>query len=122
MAKVLLINGSPRENGNTFIALSEVAKTLNEEGVDTEIISIGKQAVQGCIACGMCGRNGARCTFRDDLYYKVWRAVKDGIDGLVIGSPVFSDACTSITIKHATARSQSTKGIRSFINDNFGNS
>ena len=55
--KVLLINGSPKENGNTFTALSEVAKTLNEEGVETEIISIGKQAVQGCIACGMCGRN-----------------------------------------------------------------
>ena len=51
MAKVLLINGSPRENGNTFTALSEVAKTLNEEGVETEIISIGKQAVQGCIGC-----------------------------------------------------------------------
>lgn len=47
MAKVLLINGSPRENGNTFTALSEVAKTLNEEGVETDIISIGKQAVQG---------------------------------------------------------------------------
>ena len=79
--KVLLINGSPRENGNTFTALSEVANTLKSEGIDTEIISIGKQAVQGCIACGMCGRNGARCTFHDDLYYKVWRAVKDGIDG-----------------------------------------
>ncbi len=89
MAKVLLINGSPKENGNTFAALSEVAKTLGEAGVETEIISIGKQAVQGCIACGMCGRNGARCTFRDELYYKVWRAVKDGIDGLVIGSPVY---------------------------------
>ena len=87
--KVLLINGSPRENGNTFTALSEVAKTLNSEGIDTEIISIGKMAVQGCIACGMCGRNGARCTFHDDLYYKVWRAVKDGIDGLVVGSPVY---------------------------------
>ena len=47
MAKVLLINGSPKENGNTFTALSEVAKTLNEEGVETDIISIGKQAVQG---------------------------------------------------------------------------
>ena len=43
--KVLLINGSPRENGNTFTALSEVAKALNEEGIETEIISIGKQAV-----------------------------------------------------------------------------
>lgn len=51
--KVLLINGSPKENGNTFTALSEVAKTLNSEGIDTEIISIGKKAVQGCIACGM---------------------------------------------------------------------
>jgi multimeric flavodoxin WrbA len=88
MAKVLLINGSPREHGNTFTALSEVAKTLNEEGVETEIISIGKQAVQGCIACGMCGREG-KCTYRDDLYFRVMRAVKDGIDGLVIGSPVY---------------------------------
>ena len=87
--KVLLINGSPRDNGNTFTALSEVAKTLNAEGVETEIISIGKQAVQGCIACGMCGRTGGRCTFHDDLYYKVARCVKDGIDGLVIGSPVY---------------------------------
>ena len=87
--KVLFINGSPRENGNTFIALSEVSQTLQSEGIDTEIIHIGKQAVQGCIACGMCGRNGARCTFRDELYYKVWRVVKDGIDGLVVGSPVY---------------------------------
>lgn len=86
--KVLLINGSPKENGNTFTALSEVAKTLNEEGVATEIINIGKRAVQGCIACGMCGRTG-RCTFHDDLYFQVLRAVKDGIDGLVVGSPVY---------------------------------
>ena len=70
MAKVLLINGSPKEHGNTFTALNEVAKTLNEEGIETEIICIGKQAVQGCIACGMCGREG-KCTFRDDLYFRV---------------------------------------------------
>lgn len=86
--KVLLINGSPRENGNTFTALSEVAKTLNAEGIDTEIIHLGKKAVQGCIACGWCGRTG-RCTYHDDLYYQVMRSVKDGIDGLVIGSPVY---------------------------------
>ena len=88
MSKVLLINGSPRENGNTFLALSEVAKTLNGEGIDTEIISIGKKAVQGCIACGMCGRTG-KCTFNDDLYQRILRAVKEGIDGLVVGSPVY---------------------------------
>jgi len=86
--KVLLINGSPRNTGNTFLALSEVAKTLNEEGIETEIISIGPMAVQGCIACGMCGRQG-RCTFRDELYNKVTTAVKGGIDGLVVGSPVY---------------------------------
>ena len=86
--KVLLINGSPRENGNTFLALTEVAKTLNNEGVETEIVSIGKKAVQGCIACGMCGRIG-KCTFNDDLYDKVFRTVKDGIDGLIVGSPVY---------------------------------
>jgi multimeric flavodoxin WrbA len=86
--KVLLINGSPRDNGNTFTALSEMAKTLNAEGIETEIVSIGKKAVQGCIACGMCSRLG-KCTFNDDLYYKIWRVVKDGIDGLVIGSPVY---------------------------------
>lgn len=86
--KVLLINGSPRKEGNTFCALSEVAKTLNEEGIETEIISIGPKAVQGCIACGMCGREG-RCTFHDDLYQRVMMAINDGIDGLVVGSPVY---------------------------------
>ncbi len=86
--KVLLINGSPRLKGNTFTALSEVAKALNAEDVDTEIISIGPKAVQGCIACAMCGREG-RCTFHDELYGKVLSAVRDGIDGLVVGSPVY---------------------------------
>ncbi len=86
--KVLLINGSPRLNGNTYRALSEVASALQADGVETEMISIGKRAVQGCIACGMCGREG-RCTFRDDLYTQVWRSVKDGIDGLIVGSPVY---------------------------------
>ena len=88
MSKVLLLNGSPRRNGNTFVALSEVAKALQQEGVETEIISIGPKAVQGCIACGMCGREG-RCTFRDELYEQVMRSVRDGIDGLVVGSPVY---------------------------------
>ena len=86
--KVLLINGSPHDNGNTYLALNEVAQSLNKEGVETEIIGIGKRAIQGCIACGWCSRMG-KCTFNDDLYYKIWRAVKDGIDGLVIGSPVY---------------------------------
>lgn len=86
--KVLLINGSPRKDGNTSLALKEIAKTLNEEGVETVIVNIGKKAVQGCIACGMCGREG-RCTFRDELYNQICTIIKDGIDGLVVGSPVY---------------------------------
>ena len=86
--KVLLINGSPRANGNTSVALNELATTLNAEGIETVIVNLGKQAVQGCIACGWCGREG-RCTFRDALYEQVMRIVKDGIDGLVVGSPVY---------------------------------
>ncbi len=88
MAKVLLINGSPREHGNTRMALEEVAKTLNAEGVETLIVNIGKQAMQGCIACGWCGRNG-RCTYNDQVYEQILNAVREGVDGYVIGSPVY---------------------------------
>ena len=66
--RVLLINGSPKENGNTSLALGEVARALNAEGITTQLVSIGKQAVQGCIACGWCGRTG-KCTYTDDLYW-----------------------------------------------------
>lgn len=86
--RVLLINGSPRENGNTKLALQEVAKTLNEEGVETIIVDLGKRAMQGCIACGWCGRNG-RCTYNDPVYDQIFQAMRDGIDGLVVGSPVY---------------------------------
>ena len=86
--KVLIINGSPRANGNTHQALTEAEKALNTANIQTELVCIGKQPIQGCIACGMCGRIG-KCTFNDDLYYKIWRTVKDGIDGLIIGSPVY---------------------------------
>lgn len=88
MMKVLLINGSPRENGNTRQALEEVARTLNGEGVETVIVNLGKKAVQGCIACGWCGRNG-RCTYNDALYEQIRQVITDGIDGIVVGSPVY---------------------------------
>ena len=52
--KVLLINGSPHKKGNTFLALSEAAKTLEQQGIETEIVQIGVKAVRGCIACGQC--------------------------------------------------------------------
>lgn len=85
--KVLLINGSPRSNGNTSIALSEVAETLESNGIETEIVSVGTRAVQGCIACRQCVEKG-RCVFNDDLYNSVYGKLNT-VDGIVIGSPVY---------------------------------
>lgn len=85
--KVLLINGSPRSHGNTFTALSEVARSLEANGVESEIVSIGTRAVQGCIACGRCASLG-RCVFNDDLYNSV-RSRLGEADGIVVGSPVY---------------------------------
>ncbi len=85
--KVLLINGSPRSNGNTSIALSEVAETLESNGIETEIVSVGTRAVQGCIACRQCVEKG-RCVFNDDLYNSVYGKLNTA-DGIVVGSPVY---------------------------------
>lgn len=86
--KVLLINGSPHENGSTFTALSEVAKELNNEGIDTEILQIGKENIRGCIACRFCQTSGEkRCVF-DDIVNQIAKKFEDA-DGLVVGSPVY---------------------------------
>ena len=86
--KVLLINGSPRHNGNTSIALNEVARTLEAEGIETVTIGIGNQPVRGCIACTACTKKG-RCAFSDPLYDKILAVLQEGIDGLIVGSPVY---------------------------------
>jgi multimeric flavodoxin WrbA len=83
---VLLINGSPNAKGCTFMALSEVGKTLNENGIDTEIIHVGNQDLRGCIVCNKCVKTG-KCVF-DDVVNKA--AVKfSECDGIVVGSPVY---------------------------------
>ena len=86
MSKVLLINGSPNKAGCTYTALREVEKSLNKNGVETEIFQLGKGPVQGCTGCGGCGRNG-KCVFDDGVNRLVERL--DEFDGLVIGSPVY---------------------------------
>jgi len=83
--KVLLVNGSPHEKGCTYTALDQVAKTLNEEGIETEIFSIGTKPLSGCIACGFCAKNG-HCVFNDRVNEFVDLAVE--ADGFVFGSPV----------------------------------
>lgn len=84
--KVLLINGSPHTKGNTYIALHEMEKIFQREGIETEIICIGNKAIRGCIACGTCGNNG-KCVF-DDAVNEVAPKFEQA-DGLVIGSPVY---------------------------------
>ena len=83
--KVLLVNGSPHKEGCTHAALSEVAKTLMEEGIEAEIFWIGNQPIGGCIACGGCGRTG-KCVF-DDVVNE-FRAKALEADGFIFGSPV----------------------------------
>ncbi len=84
--KVLIINGSPRENGNTSIALGEMVKVFEKNGIETETVRIGSKDIRGCISCGYCYKNG-KCSI-DDLVNEL--AVKfEECDGLVIGSPVY---------------------------------
>ena len=87
--RVLLINGSPHQKGNTSRALAEVAKTLEQEGIETVTIWIGVQPVRGCIGCGACRKNKTHCAFSDELYDQLLQILNDGIDGLVVGSPVY---------------------------------
>ena len=85
--KALLINGSPRANGNTRIALEEVAKTLRQEGIEGEIVGVGTKPVHGCVACGRCRELG-RCVFDDDLCNRFAEKLA-GSDALVVGSPTY---------------------------------
>lgn len=85
--KVLLLNGSTRKNGSTYLALSEVAKALNAEGVETEIVQMGGGAVRDCIGCNGCVGKG-RCAFGDDMANEVIAKAKEA-DGFVFGSPVY---------------------------------
>lgn len=84
--KVLLINGSPRREGNTHVALNEIAKQLAQHNIDSEILWIGTKPVRGCIACGKC--EAGRCNFNDDIVNTVIEKMEQA-DGLVIGSPVY---------------------------------
>lgn len=87
--RVLLINGSPNAEGCTFTALSEVAATLNAEGIDTEIYQLGKRPVNGCTVCGACHKLDNRCAFGDDDGVNAVISKLHAADGVVIGSPVY---------------------------------
>lgn len=84
--KVLMINGSPHAKGNTYLALHEMEKIFDKEGVETEIIQVGNKDIRGCIACYSCGEKG-KCVF-DDMVNQVAPKFEE-CDGLVISSPVY---------------------------------
>ncbi|RKI65336.1 flavodoxin family protein [bacterium 1xD42-67] len=85
--KVLLLNGSTRKNGCTYLALSEVAKALETDGVETEIVQMGGGPVRDCIGCNGCAGKG-QCVFGDDMVNEMIAKAKEA-DGFVFGSPVY---------------------------------
>ncbi len=86
MPKVILINGSPRTMGNTRMALREIERYLQSEGIETECIQVGNKNIRGCVACGKCRELG-HCVV-DDEVNQVADMLREA-DGLVIGSPVY---------------------------------
>ena len=86
--RVLIINGSPRQKGNTSIALTEIAKQLEKLGIESKTVWIGNKPVRGCIACNTCKNNPGACVFDDDVCNDI-SAKMNSSDALIVGSPVY---------------------------------
>ncbi|SFR84228.1 flavodoxin family protein [[Clostridium] aminophilum] len=95
MPKVLIINGSPRVGGNTSIAIDEMVKIFEDEGVETEVVQVGNKDIRGCISCESCFEKG-KCVF-DDIVNEL--ATKfEAADGLVVASPVYYSSANATLI------------------------
>ena len=97
--KVLMINGSPRPNGNTAVALREMETIFKAEGIETEIVQVGNKAIRGCIACGKCAEKG-RCVFNDAVNEVAPKF--EACDGLVVGSPVYYASANATLVAFLT--------------------
>lgn len=84
--KVLILNGSPRIDGNTSIAIDELVSIFDQEGVETEVVRVGNMDIRGCIACNSCSRTG-KCVF-DDVVNELAPKFEEA-DGLIVASPVY---------------------------------
>lgn len=84
--RIVMLNGSPRRNGNTALALAEMEKVFAAQGVETQVFEVGREAVRGCMACNFCAGKG-RCVF-DDVVNRIAPAF-EASDGLIVASPVY---------------------------------
>ena len=103
--KVLLLNGSPRANGNTAAALHEMEKIFNQEGVITETVHVGHKDIRSCIACGKCYETG-KCVFNDLVNETAPKF--EVCDGLVVGSPVYYASANATLVAFLTRLFYST--------------
>lgn len=90
--KVLMLNGSPRANGNTSLALGEMQKIFEKEGVEIEYVHVGNKEIRGCVACASCFKTG-KCAI-DDIVNELAPKL-EACDGVVVGSPVYYAAANS---------------------------
>lgn len=95
--KVMMVNGSPHVKGNTFLALEEMRKVFEAEGIVTELVQVGNKAVRGCIGCRKCWETG-QCVF-DDVVNET-RELFAECDGLVVGSPVYYASANATLIAY----------------------
>lgn len=109
--KVILVNGSPHKEGCTYTALCEVSKSLNENGIETEIINLAGDDIVGCRACGACSKLG-RCVIDDKVNEFVEKAKQ--ADGFVFGSPVHYAAASGILTSFMGRAFYSGKGVFAF--------
>jgi multimeric flavodoxin WrbA len=100
-----MINGSPRKNGNTAVALQEMEKVFHEEGIETEIVQVGNQPIRGCVACGSCVQNG-KCVFSDLVNETA--AKFEVCDGLVVAGPVYYASANATLVAFLTRLFYST--------------
>jgi len=103
--KVLLINGSPKANGNTAYALNQMAEVFADQGIETEIVHIGNKAIRSCIDCHGCAKTG-KCVF-DDIVNETAPKFQEA-DGLVVGSPVYYASANATVLAFLTRLFHST--------------
>lgn len=97
MMKVMMVNGSPHAKGNTFLALDEMRRIFEQDGIAVEMVHIGNKAIRGCIACGSCAAK-KKCVF-DDLVNETADIFAQS-DGIVIGSPVYYASANGTLISY----------------------